>query len=77
MEVFILKVRVKRFKRLFPVQLDLEIFVKLTAQLGDCIRKTPSVHYASGVGDFIQNHEFFCNILNGDLWVDPSITEHF
>ena len=77
MEVFILKVRVKRFKRLLPVQRDLEIFVKLTAQLGDCIRKTPSVHYASGVEDFIQSHEFFRNILNGDLCVDPSITEHF
>ena len=34
------------------VQLDLDIFLKLAVQTGDCIRKTPSAHYASEVGDF-------------------------
>ena len=34
---------------------DLDIlFVKLTAQIGDSILKTSSVHYGSGVKDFIQ-----------------------
>ena len=50
-----LKLIVKRFQRLCHVQPGLDIFVKLTVQIGDCIRKTPSAHYASGVGDFMQS----------------------
>ena len=49
-----LKLIVKRFQRLCHVQLDLDIFVKLTVKIEDCIRKTPSAHYALGVGDFMQ-----------------------
>ena len=36
-------------------QPDLNIFVKLTVQIGDCIRKTPFANYASGVVDYMQN----------------------
>ena len=55
MEVFILEAIVNRFQRLCHVQPYLNIFVKLTVQIGDCIRKTPSARYASGVGDFMQS----------------------
>ena len=44
----------KKFER-FCHQPDLDIYVKLTVQIRDCIRKTPSAHYASGVGDFMQS----------------------
>ena len=50
-----LKLIVKRFQSLCHVQPDLEIFLKLTVQIGDCIRKTPSAHCASGTGDFMQS----------------------
>ena len=49
---------IKRFQRLCQVQSELDIlFVKLTAQIEDCIRTTLSgnVNYASGVGDFTQS----------------------
>ena len=36
-------------------QSGLNIFVKLTVQIVDCIRKTPSANYASGVVDYMQN----------------------
>ena len=51
---FYLKLTVKRIQRLCNVQPDLDIFVKLIVQTGDCIRKIPSAHYASGIGDFMQ-----------------------
>ena len=44
-------------------QPDLEIFVKLTVQIGDCIRKTLSAHYASGVGEFMQSLPLFVTSL--------------
>ena len=50
-----LKLIVKRFQSLCHVQPDLEIFLKLTVQIGECIRKTPSAHCASGTGDFMQS----------------------
>ena len=51
-----LRLIVTRFKRLCHYQPDLNIlFVKLTAQKGDCIEKTPSAYYTSEVGDFMQN----------------------
>ena len=43
----------KKSQRLCHVQPDVDIFVKLTAQIGDCIRKTPSARYASEVEDFM------------------------
>ena len=46
---------VKRFQMLCHDQPDLNIFVKLIVQIGDCIRKTPSANYASGVVDYMQN----------------------
>ena len=36
-------------------QPDFNIFVKLIVQIGNCIRKTPSANYASGVVDYMQN----------------------
>ena len=54
-----IKLRDKRFKRLCHAQYDLDVFVKLTVQLENCIRKTTSAHYDSGVGDFIQRLSFF------------------
>ena len=48
-----LKLIVKRFQRLFHVQPDLDIFVKVTVQIGDFIRNAPSEHYASGVREFM------------------------
>ena len=53
-----LKLIVKRFQRLCHVQSDLEIFVKLTVQIGDCIKNTPSPHYTSRFGDFLQILQF-------------------
>ena len=50
-----LKLIVKKFQRLCHVQPDLDIFIKLIVQIGNCIRKTPSAYYASGVGDFMQS----------------------
>ena len=50
-----LRLIVKKFQKLCHVQPDLDIFVKLTVQIGDCIRKTSSAHYASEVGDFMQS----------------------
>ena len=42
--------------RLNEAQLDLYILsVKLTAQTGDCTWKTPSAHYVSEIGDFMQS----------------------
>ena len=59
------------------VQPDLDILlVKLTAQIRDSIRKTPSAHSASGNVDFMQSL-FFCNILNCDLYIDALIPELF
>ena len=54
-----LKLLVKRFQRLCHVQPDHDIFIKLTVQIGDCNRKTPSTHYASEIGDFMQSLPFF------------------
>ena len=48
-----------RFQRLCHVQPDLDTFVKLAVQIGDCIRKTPSAHCGSGIGDFMQSHPSF------------------
>ena len=53
-----------------------KLFVTLAAQIGDSIRKTPSAHYASEVGDFMQSF-IFRNILNGNLHIDASIAELF
>ena len=50
---------VKWFQRLCHVPPNLEIFVQLTVQIGDCIRKTLSAHYASGVGEFMQSLPLF------------------
>ena len=40
----------KRFQRSCHVQLDLEIFGKLTAEIGDCIRKHPLHAMPQGLG---------------------------
>ena len=39
------------------------LFEKLTLQIGDWILKTPSVHYACGVGGFMQNLSSFIKKL--------------
>ena len=54
-----LKLIVKRFQRLCHVQPDLDIFVKVTVQIGDCIKKTRSAHYASEIGDSMQSLPLF------------------
>ena len=67
-----LKLIVKRFQRLCRVQPDLDLFVMLTVQIGDCIRKAPSPDYASGIGDFMQSLPFFKYIsiyMNFELFV--------
>ena len=69
-----LKLIVKRFQRLCHVQPDL---VKLAVQIGECIGKRPSAHYASVDRDFHPKPAFFYNILNGDLHIDALITEPF
>ena len=62
----------------FHVQPELDIlFVKLTVQIGDCIKKTVSAHYASGGWRFHTKSVLFCNILNGDLYIDSPITGLF
>ena len=65
-----------KFQRLLHVQYDLEIYVKLTIQIGDCIRKTHSALCLRGCG-FHAKPTFFCNFLNGDLYIDALITELF
>ena len=47
-----LKLIVNRFQRLCHVQPDL---VKLAVQIGECIGRRPSAHYASVDRDFIQS----------------------
>ena len=55
-----MKLIVKRFQRLFHLQPDLYIlFVKLTAQIGDCIWKKTSAYYVWGVWNFLQSLSFF------------------
>ena len=49
-----LKLIVKRLQRLCHVSPDLFIFVNFAVQIEDCIRKTPSTHYTSGVENFMQ-----------------------
>ena len=76
-----MKLIVKNFQRLCYVQLDLDIlFVKLIAQIGDCIRNrglhTLCTLCLRGWG-FHAKHVFFCNILNGCLYIDASIAELF
>ena len=62
---------------MFHVESDLDIFVKLTVQIGYCIRKkTLSTLCLRGWG-FHTKLAFFCNKLNGDLYIDALITEHF
>ena len=46
------------------------LYVKLTAEVKNCIRKTTPSYYVSAVGDFTQT-------LNCDLYIDASITEFF
>ena len=49
-------------------------------QLKQGITLAPSAHYASGFGGFMQSLVFFFNMyffLNGDLYIDASITEFF
>ena len=53
-----LKLIVKRFQRLCHVSPDLFIFVNFAEQIEDCIRKTPSTHYTSGVENFMQIQPF-------------------
>ena len=61
MEVFVLEVHIG-FKGCVMFSLTLAVlFAKLAAQIGgiDCTRKTLFVHYASGVGDFMQSLSSF------------------
>ena len=54
---------VKRFQRSSQVRIltwVINILIeKLTSQIGDWIWKTPSAHYASGVGDLIESLSYF------------------
>ena len=77
MEVFILKLIAKKFQRLHHVKSDLEIFVYLTVQIGDCIIKTPSALCLRSWGFYVKP-AFFCNFLNDDFFLnDALITELF
>ena len=69
---------VNRFQRLRHIQPNLDIlFGKLTAQKGDLICKTPSAHYTSGFGDFMESLPSFLSIFNVDQYFDSLIVEIF
>ena len=67
---------VKKFQRLCHVQSDLKVLVKLTVQVGDCIRKTLSALFFRGWG-FHAKTSFLGNFLNDYLYIDALITELF
>ena len=50
-----LRLIVKKFQKLCHVQPDLDIFVKLTVQIGDCIKKNTLCTLCLRVVDFIQS----------------------
>ena len=71
------KLFVKSFKKLFHVQPEIDIlFVKLSPQIVSCFWKIASAHCASGIWDSMK-HQFFCNTLKGDLYIDVLMTELF
>ena len=71
-----MKLIVQKFQILCHVQYDLEISVKLTVQIGDCIRNIPSA-LCLRVWEFHAKPAFFCNLLNDDMYIDALITELF
>ena len=48
-----------------------------SAQKEDLIWKTPSAHYASGFGDFMESLPSFLSIFNVDQYFDSLIVEIF
>lgn len=58
---------------------DLDIlFEKLTVQIGGCIWKRNSAHYASVVEDFMESmFSFFFSIFSADLYFDTLVIELF